>query len=145
MSRKSVKRFNRAGDSAALLVGLGLGLTIALEVISLTAEDLHKSSGLITIASRFAALIGTYLVLVGLLLVARIPWVERSVGHDRMVTWHRKLGPWSLYLILLHVILVVLGYSGNDGIPVYKEFWSMVTTYSWMLPALVGFILMMAA
>ena len=112
MSRKSVKGFNRAGDTAALLVGIGLGCTLALEVISLTSEDLSKTSGLITIASRFAALVGTYLVLVGLLLVARIPWVERSVGHDRMVTWHRKLGPWSLYLILLHVILVVLGLIG---------------------------------
>ena len=145
MSRKSVKGFNRAGDTAALMVGIGLGCTLALEVVSFTSEDLQKTSGLITIASRFAALIGTYLVLVGLLLVARIPWVERSVGHDRMVTWHRKLGPWSLYLILLHVILVVLGYSSNDRIPMYKEFWIMVTTYSWMLPALAGFILMMAA
>ncbi|MCX6452014.1 MAG: hypothetical protein NT174_02870, partial [Actinobacteria bacterium] len=83
MSRKSVKSFNRAGDTAALMLGIGLGFTLALEVISLTSEDLHKTSGLITIAARFAALIGTYLVLVGLLLVARIPWVERSVGHDR--------------------------------------------------------------
>jgi hypothetical protein len=44
-------------------------------------------------------LVGTYLSVVGIFLVARIPVVERGVGHDRLVTWHRKLGPWSLYLI----------------------------------------------
>jgi hypothetical protein len=31
-----------------------------------------------------AALVGTYLSVVGIFLVARIPVVERGVGHDRL-------------------------------------------------------------
>jgi hypothetical protein len=65
-------------------------------------------------------------------LVARIPIVERGVGHDRLVTWHRKLGPWSLYLIGAHVFLIVLGFAGQDQIPLYKEMWQFLTLYDWM-------------
>ena len=130
-----MSKLHRGGDTAALLTGLGLGITLAIEAITLNSEQLQSVNGVITIISRICALVGTYLVLVGLLLVARIPFVERSVGHDRMVTWHRKLGPWSLYLILGHFVLVTIGYSGNDGIPLYREFWNLITTYPWMLPA----------
>jgi hypothetical protein len=69
-------------------------------------------------------------------LVARIPIVERGVGHDRLVKWHRKLGPWSLYLIGAHVFLIVLGFAGQDQIPLYKEMWQFLTLYDWMWFAL---------
>jgi len=36
--------------------------------------------------SRLAALTGTFFALVGIFLIARIPWVEGGVGHDRLVT-----------------------------------------------------------
>jgi predicted ferric reductase len=48
--------------------------------------------------------------IVGLVLVSRISFIERSIGHDRLVIWHRKLGPHSLYLITFHVFLVSIGY-----------------------------------
>ena len=104
---RTQRRLQRGGDYSALAVGLGLGITIAIQISTTTSHDLKSTAGLITTASRLAALSGTYFALVGLLMVARIPWVEGSVGHDRLVTWHRKLGPWSLYLIGLHVVLVV--------------------------------------
>ena len=103
-----MSKLQRGGDTAALLTGLGLGITLAIEAITLNSEQLQSVNGVVTIISRICALVGTYLVLVGLLLVARIPFVERSVGHDRMVTWHRKLGPWSLYLILGHFVTGLL-------------------------------------
>jgi hypothetical protein len=47
--------------------------------------------------SRLTALVGTYLAIVCIFLVARIPWVEKGVGDDCLVTWHRNLGPGSLF------------------------------------------------
>ena len=85
-----MSKLQRGGDTAALLTGLGLGITLAIEAITLNSEQLQSVNGVITIISRICALVGTYLVLVGLLLVARIPFVERSVGHDRMVTWQDR-------------------------------------------------------
>jgi predicted ferric reductase len=95
--------------------------------------------------SRFFALTGSYLAIIGLLLIARISWIENVLGHDRLVTWHRKSMPYALYFITLHVLLVTLGYAGLDQIRIGSEFWIMITTYPWMLPATLGFVLLLIA
>lgn len=132
-------------DLAAIVTGLGLGLTLSLLASTLTREDLAGTFQIITTISRVAALAGAYLALLGLLLVSRIPWIERAVGHDRLVSWHRKSAPYSLFLILIHVMLVALGYAANDKVRVGVEMWRLVISYPWMLPAFVGFLSLMAA
>jgi len=62
-----------------------------------------------------------------------------------LVSWHRKSAPYSLFLILIHVLLVAVGYAANDKVRVGVEIWRLVTTYPWMLPAFVGFLAFMAA
>ena len=64
-----------------------------------------------TALGSIAAMVGTYLCLVLLVLVSRVPWIEREVGHDRMVALHRKVAPYSIFLILAHVVLTTLGYA----------------------------------
>ena len=135
----------KPADNASLVLGIGLGLTLALQVDTITKSDVNSLYPLITSISRLCALVGTYLALVGLVLISRIAWVERSVGHDRLVTWHRKLGPYSLFLIGFHVLLVTLGYAGNDQVRLIVELWRLVTKFPWMLPAMVGFIFYIAA
>ena len=135
----------KPADRASLVLGLGLGLTLAVYVETVTANDWNGVYPVITSLSRIFALVGTYLALVGLVLVSRIAWVEKAVGHDRLVTWHRKLGPYSLFLIGFHVLFVTLGYAGNDQVPMAKELWQLVIGFPWMLPALVGFLFYMAA
>jgi predicted ferric reductase len=90
-------------------------------------------------------LVGTYFAILGIFLIARIPFVERGVGHDRLVTWHRKLAPYSLFLIGFHVFFIIFGFAGQDQIPLYKETWNMLTKFYWMWAALGGFILMILA
>jgi hypothetical protein len=82
-------------DWAAVVTGLGLGLTIALELTTMRKSDIASVYAIINTLSRLCALVGTYFALLGIVLVSRIPWVERGVGHDRLVTWHRKLGPYT--------------------------------------------------
>jgi predicted ferric reductase len=132
-------------DWAALLLGAGLGLTLALQLTTVRAVDFQSFYAMVATVSRLAALIGSYFAIIGIFLVARIPWVEKGVGHDRLVTWHRKLGPWSLYLIGAHVFFIVLSFAGQDSIPLYKEMWTFLTTFDWMWFALIGFVLMVAA
>jgi predicted ferric reductase len=141
-----IYRHSAAGtDWAALLLGAGLGLTLALQATTLRSGDFKDFYSAVVTISRLAALVGTYLSIIGIFLVARIPIVERGVGHDRLVTWHRKLGPWSLYLIGAHVFLIALGFAGQDQIPLYKEMWQFLTLYDWMWFALAGFVLMVLA
>jgi predicted ferric reductase len=145
MSQKSRHARTAGVDWAAWIMGLGLGLTIALELTTIRKSDISSVYSSITTVSRLCALIGTYFALVGIMLVARIPWVERGVGHDRLVTWHRKLGPYSLFLVGFHVLLAVFGYAGQFHVPLGVQLWRILHQYLWMWPALAGFIFMMAA
>ena len=132
-------------DWASAFLGLGIGLTAAIYLETTTQTDWNSVYNIIISVSRISALLGSYLALVGLVLVARMPWIEKSVGHDRLVIWHRKLGPYSMYLVTFHVLLVILGYAGNDRVPMAVELWRMIFRYPWMLPAFVGFIFFAAA
>ncbi len=149
-SKRNRQRLSGVGhavnaDWASIIMGLGLGLTVALQLDTMVRSDWSGVYQTITSISRLAALVGSYFSLVGLVFVARIPWIEKSVGHDRLVTWHRKLGPWSLYLIFFHVLLVGLGYAGGDRISTAAEIWRMTIKYPWMIPADFGFVLMILA
>jgi predicted ferric reductase len=142
----TIKYSSGAGvDWAALIAGLGLGLTVAMQVTTMTRTDISSVYALITSFSRLCALVGTYFAILGIFLIARIPFVERGVGHDRLVTWHRKLAPYSLFLIGFHVFFIIFGFAGQDQIPLYKETWNMLTKFYWMWAALGGFILMVLA
>jgi predicted ferric reductase len=147
MSNASTIRYSSAAgvDWAALIAGLGLGLTVAMQVTTMTYSDVSSPYALITSFSRLCALVGTYFAILGIFLIARIPFVERGVGHDRLVTWHRKLAPYSLFLIGFHVFFVMFGFAGQDQIPLYKELWNMLTKFYWMWAALGGFVLMILA
>ncbi len=147
MNRKSTfHKFSAVGtDWAALITGGGLGVTLALSATTARQSDFASVYSTVQSVSRICALVGTYFAIVGIFLVARIPWVERGVGHDRLVTWHRKLGPYSLFLIGFHVLFVLIGYAGQDNIPLYSEMWQLLTTFDWMWFALAGFVLMIMA
>jgi len=57
-----------------------------------------------------------------LLLVARIPWIERRLGMDRLTVWHRWVGLTLFWTVLTHGTLIVLGYATLDGVSMFKTF-----------------------
>jgi predicted ferric reductase len=89
-------------------------------------------------AGQLAALLGTYLVLVGLLFVARTPFLDQIYG-DRAAGHHKTIGCWAIVLISTHIVCSVAGYALTDGIPVGDELSTVVLTYPYMLAAAVGF------
>ena len=53
-----------------------------------------------TFAGNLTGLVGTYLALLMVLLVSRIPFVERVLGQDGLLRWHRRLAPWPISLLV---------------------------------------------
>ena len=106
-----------------------------------------KSTGdfLVSIA-RITGLLGAFSALLQVLLLARIPWIERSVGFDRLTVWHRWNGHACLYLILAHVFFSVWGYAALDKLPLSKEISQMLTggIYPGMITATTGTVLLIA-
>jgi ferredoxin-NADP reductase/DMSO/TMAO reductase YedYZ heme-binding membrane subunit len=127
------------------LAGLGFGITVALGVTAESAGSLSAPGGLATAAGRLAGLAAAYAMVVVVALVARLGPLERAIGQDRLVRWHRRLGPWPLYLLVLHGSLITVGYAeaAKDG--VLHQFGQLLLTYPGVLAATVGGVLLVAA
>ena len=137
------RRGRRATGFLAVVGAVGgvvLGLTIQA-VFPLTGT----LSNLIYVVSVLAASIGTYGVLVLLLLIARLPVLERAIGQDHLVSWHKRIAPWSMSLVFAHIVLVVASYAMDTNVNWFAEMWSLLSTTPWILPALAGTAAIIAA
>ncbi len=76
---------------------------------------------------RITALLAGYLALVEVLLLARLPFLERLVGFDRLTFWHRWNGHAVLDLALAHVVFSVWGYAKQDKQSFFREYWNWLT------------------
>src|SRR5207248_2819584 len=61
-----------------------------------------KPGGGAVALGRLAGLLVGSSVLLQLVLVSRLPWIEPSLGCDRLYRWHRRLGFAIGSLILVH-------------------------------------------
>ena len=138
--RARARLIERVGLAAA---GLGLGVSLALTLNALLPLTWDAASVLGAIQS-LAAVAGTYLALVLLALAARIPILESTIGHARLIAVHRTLGPWTVWLILIHVALVVPYQALTLGTNWINQAWSMLTTQAWIVAALAGLALFVA-
>src|SRR3954462_14382116 len=132
-------------DVLAALAGIGLGVTIGLEVTAESAGWLAAPGGVATALGRLTGLLAAYAMVVVVLLVARDPPLERAIGQDRLVSWHRRLGPGPLYLLLAHAILITVGYAGAARDGVLHQFGQLLSTYPGILAATAGSICLFAA
>jgi predicted ferric reductase len=132
-------------EVAPAVVGVGLLLVIGLSLTGESRRTLQAAGGWLTFGGRLTGLVGTYLLLVMVLLIGRIPRLERTVGQDTLVRWHRQLGPWPLMLLGLHALLITAGYARSDHTGLLHEFWLLLTTYPDVLAAAVALGLLVLA
>jgi predicted ferric reductase len=121
------------------VVGAGAAFSmlavVALWVRNQGVQQLAGAASGSTSLGRLTGLVSADLLLVQVMLMARVPWIERSFGQDRLARWHRVTGFTSFYLLLAHVVLVTIGYAAADRSGLLAEAWRLVTTYPGMLLA----------
>jgi predicted ferric reductase len=108
------------------------------------SSSLTSPGDVLTGAGRVAGLVGAYLVLVQLLLMARLPWLERAIGFDRLAGWHRGLGMNVVFVLVAHVLLVIAGVAVTDRDGPWSAVVEIVTTYPDMWLAVAGMTLIAA-
>ena len=135
----------RAVDAVAALAGVGLGAVIADAITAESFRALNAPGGWLTFGGRLAGMVGTYLMLLIVLLAGRIPFVERTLGQDRLVAWHRRLAPYSIALIAAHGALITAGYAQAARTGLLHQFGQLLTSYPGVLAATVAFGLLMVA
>jgi predicted ferric reductase len=92
----------------------------------------------ITSIGRFSGLAAADLLLIQVVMLARVPWIERQYGQALLTRWHRLAGLASFGLMLSHIAAITLGYAEIKRSPVLREAWSLITTYPGMLLATAG-------
>jgi predicted ferric reductase len=95
---------------------------------------------------RITALLAGYLALIEVLLLARLPFLERLIGFDRLTNWHRWNGHAVLWLVLAHVVFSVWGFAKQDFPPTSwsNEYWLLMTNgfFPGMIIATIGTVLL---
>ena len=79
---------------------------------------------------QLTALYGTFLALVGILLMSRAPFIDQVLGSDEASRIHRLAGFASVWLIAAHAIASTVGYSGISTVPTLGEVWDQIYTFT---------------
>lgn len=145
-SRASVPRAPVArpelGRAAAVIAAIGLLGVIVLGVATETSSELSLPGGGVTFIGSLTGLAGMYLALLMVLIVARIPFLERIIGQDGMLRVHRWLSPWPLSLIFAHAVFITIGYAQAAHQGVFAEIGKLIHSYPDILAATVALALM---
>ncbi|MEU6546803.1 ferredoxin reductase family protein [Streptomyces sp. NPDC046859] len=95
--------------------------------------------------AKFFGLHAALLMFLQLLLVARLPWLDRRIGMDRLTVWHRWVGFTLLWTVLTHATLVVLGYATLDDTTMAKTFVALSGVPASLLGMLAAAVLVVVA
>ncbi|HEY4410038.1 MAG TPA: ferredoxin reductase family protein [Acidimicrobiia bacterium] len=137
---------NRRDAAGALAVGT-VAVVAALWAAHGGITDLFgPPAAKLTSLGRLAGLVSADLLLLQVLLMARIPWIERAFGQDALARQHRLVGFTSVVLMLAHVGFITAGYAATDRSGLVAEAWDLTAHYPGMLLAVAafGFVAMVA-
>ena len=127
-------------DVASAVTWLSVVAVVALWVSNAGLQELGFSATGVTAVGRLAALLSGDLLLILVLLMARIPFVERAYGQDGLAQRHRTLGFLSFNLLLAHLVLTISGYAVSDRKSFLSQTWSLISTYPGIPLAAVAFV-----
>src|SRR6266511_3578642 len=101
-----------------------------------TAPDAMRGAGsVLTAAGRIIGLVAGYVLLVQVMLMSRLGWLERWIGANDLILWHRELGGFLVVAVLAHAALVTFGYARTEHVSVLGQTWTFLTEYEEVLKA----------
>ncbi len=131
MIGRSPTRSYPARTARVVLWAVVLANVVLVEAMFFTSGPSKNAT--IAVAKFFGLHLALIMIL-QLVLVARLPWLDRRIGMDRLTTWHRWVGLTLFWLVVAHPTLILIGYSRYDNVPVLRE----VTGFAGVFPTLMG-------
>jgi len=121
-----------------LVVAVNMGVIVVLWWRGGNVSGVHGTGPILTSIGRITGLVAAYLALIQVLMLVRLPWLERLTGFDRITVWHRRNGKVCLYLVLAHVVFTTIGYALTDRVSIPSEVSTLLSSYPGMVTATVG-------
>ena len=140
----SERRGRIAGALPALLALANGAIVVSLWWRAGGVREIEDTASALTGTGRLCGLLGAYLVLVQVLLLARIPILDRTVGFDRLTVWHRRNGKVALSLLLVHAAAITTGYAVGDGVSLPDEVARLLSGYPGVITAVAGLVILVA-
>jgi predicted ferric reductase len=129
------------GDALVVTLWVTSALAVGLFLVSGGTARFGTVADAVTSVGIMTGLVGTNFVLAMLILAARVPFIDRAIGHDRAIAVHRALGKPAFYLLLAHGAILLVGYGLSSGINPIAEIGPMLSIPDMPL-AIVGIGLM---
>ncbi|WEO94583.1 ferredoxin reductase family protein [Streptomyces sp. FXJ1.172] len=99
------------------------------------------ASNPLIVLGRLCGLYGALLMAFQLLLVARLPWLDRRIGMDRLTSWHRWTGFGVLWTLLTHAVFITFGYAQASSMDPVNQLVNLAETTEGVLRAIVALTL----
>ena len=90
---------------------------------------------------QLTGLLAALVALAGIVLTARPRLLERKVGLDRLLGWHRWVGTTAVFLVVLHSVIDTVAWAMSANVNVIQQTWSFIRNDAWMLAAVIGTVL----
>jgi predicted ferric reductase len=145
MSARSLRRLHRLQtalrnihrDLLTVTAWGSVAAALGLWVADGGVQGITSGAKLLVALGIVSGLVATDLMVVMIVLAARIPYVDRAIGHDRAIALHTALGKWVLYGLLLHATFLVFGYAAQYTTGPWAELASLLGISDLML-SLIG-------
>ncbi|HEY0718128.1 MAG TPA: ferredoxin reductase family protein [Streptosporangiaceae bacterium] len=131
----------RAAPPLVLSV-IGAGLLAVVALWWSGTPSIHGLGGYLTGAGRILGLMAGYGVVVLVVLMARLPPLERGVGGDRLARWHAMGGRYTVTIIVAHALLITWGYAVTAHEGLITEAGTLLTSYPDVLMATVAALML---
>ncbi|AKJ09987.1 oxidoreductase [Streptomyces incarnatus] len=126
---------------AVARTGLYLLLAVNAAVVARFFVQAGFASNALIVLGRLAGLYGALLMAFQLLLVARLPWLDRRIGMDRLTSWHRWTGFALLWTLLTHAVFITFGYAQASSMDPVSQLVNLAETVEGVLRAVVALAL----
>jgi predicted ferric reductase len=135
---RTSRPLHRQTLSQLLLVLVVLGAAAVVGLWWTNTRSINGFGDWLTNAGRLTGLLAGYAVVVQLLLMARVPALERGIGSDQLARWHSYGGRYTVSLIVSHALLIIWGYAVVAHTSVVHETGALLTSYPDVLMATVA-------
>ncbi|MEY4411405.1 MAG: hypothetical protein RLZ69_979, partial [Actinomycetota bacterium] len=142
LGQRKILRVLRGKDLVEVFAWASVVAVVAMFLVDGGVKSVTDVATGLGALSRLTALVGTDLLLIHMLLVARVPWIDRLYGLDKSTEAHKKLGKPILYLIVAHFLASLVNYTMLDHKTILAELGNLIFNVPDMLTATAALVLM---
>ncbi len=142
LGEQKSKNLKRAQDIIEMIAWATVLFVTATFLIDGGIKQITDIPSALNAVSRLTSLIGTDLLLIAMLLIARVPWIDKFYGHDKATLAHKKLGKPILYLVVAHFLASLIEFAIVNGENILATAWWFITDVQDMLLATISLALM---